>query len=127
VVENCYREGRFEMPGRTGMALAVVFFAVAMVVKPVPAIAVPVSAYVSERDPSVRADEMQQAINNVINSSEKTLDRASAQRVLDILRHLDPTEMALLINDANKREPNVDLQKVVLAYVYQELQQRPGR
>lgn len=115
------------MPGRTGMALAVVFFAVAMVVKPVPAIAVPVSAYVSERDPSVRADEMQQAINNVINSSEKTLDRASAQRVLDILRHLDPTEMALLINDANKREPNVDLQKVVLAYVYQELQQRPGR
>jgi hypothetical protein len=129
------------MPGRTRTVLAVIAFSVAGALTPLPALAISVSTYVSQQDQSLQNKELREAINNVINGSEKTLlapvdangnqktedqrrqDIEQADRIVAIIKKIDTTKMALMILDANKRQPNVDLEKVIIAYIYQELQQ----
>jgi hypothetical protein len=140
VVENC-SGSEIEMLGRTRIALAAIFLSVASTLAPVPALAIPVSTFVSQRDQSLQAKELEEAINNVINGIEKRLfssidadgsqktedqrrrDIQQADRIVTIVKNMDNTKIMLMIMDANRREPNVDLEKVIIAYIYQELQQ----
>jgi hypothetical protein len=116
-------------------------------VTPVPASAITVSTYINQPDQSVRVRELQQAINNVLGPIQKKLrfgndakgnpkseqqmrqDRELADRILYIMNHIDQDEMARMLVDASRREPNVQVEDVIATYIVQQLKQpqTPGK
>jgi endonuclease I len=133
------------MRSRAWTAFAAIFLSVAGTLIPMSGLAITVATFVSQNDQALQATELRQAINNVINAiqtnlrsvhnadgSTKTaeqlrLDRERADRILDIMKHVDHQQLAAMIMDANDRQPNVELEKVIIAYIFQELQQTPGK
>jgi hypothetical protein len=135
------------MSVRARIALAAIFLSVAGALTPVPASAIPVATYISQQDQSVRIREMRQAINNVLGPIERKLnspndakgnpkseqqmrqDSQLADRILDIMNHIDQDELARMLVDASRREPNVQVEDVIKAYIFQQLKQpqTPGK
>jgi L-asparaginase II len=135
------------MPGHTWPGFAAIFLSVMGALAPVPASAIPVSTYISEQDQSVRIREMREAINNVLGPAQKKLNSATddkgnpkseqqmrqdselADRILAIMNHIDQDKLALMVVEASRREPNVQLEDVIKAYIFQQLKQpqTPGK
>ena len=121
--------------------LAAVFLSVAGALIPVSALAITVATFVSQQDQSLQAKELEHAINQVVNSSQTPLrsprdkngnlkseeqwrqDRELADRILNILNNIDQDKLALMLVNASRQEPNVQLEDVIKAYIVQELKQ----
>jgi hypothetical protein len=134
-----YTEGK--MLGRTRTALAAMFLSVAGALTPVSVSAITVGTFVSQEDHSLRANELQQAINNVLGPIQKKLrsakdvqgnpkseqqmrqDSQLADRILDIMNHIDQDELARMMVDASRRQPNVQMEDVIATYIVQQLKQ----
>jgi hypothetical protein len=129
-----------KMLRRTRTTLALILLAIAGALTAESALAITVETLVSQQDRSLQAKELEEATNNVLNPIQKNLrsaidaqgnpktepqkrmDRERADRILDIMQHIDHKKMAAMIMDANDRQPTVDLEKVIIAYILQELQ-----
>jgi hypothetical protein len=135
------------MRSRAWTAFAAIFLSVAGTLTPVAALAITISAYVSQQDRSLQNKELQQAINNVLGPIQRKLNSANdakgnpkseqqmrqdsqlADRILAIMNDIDTSKMAVMILDASERQPNIPLEDVIKAYIFQQLKQpqTPGK
>jgi hypothetical protein len=124
---------------------AVVLMLLAGLVFPAHGMAISVSDFVKLQDQDAQTRELQRAINNVLTPLQKSLrsavdakgnpktatqmklDSERADLILEIMDFKDVKAFEAMILDAFNRQPTVDLEKVIIAYIIEQLKHGPAK